>query len=629
MLEALRKAAGTWVAKGLLVILVISFAIWGISGQLHNGFGGTDVISVGSTAVTVADYRLAYDRQVNVMSQRLGQRLTREQAQSLGIDQQVLGQLVAGAVLDEQARKLGLGVSKDRLAALTAEDAAFHGSDGKFDRRAFEYVLRQVGMSPDDYFLNRQQVAVRQQIVEAVSDGIVAPDAFLRAVSLYRGEDRTAEYLVLSRTLVEPIAPPDGAALSTWFDEHKADYAAPEYRKIAYVKLEPADISDPSAVSDEEIAEDYEKNKARFTTAETRTIEQLVFPSAEAAQAARSSLNGGATFEEVVTAAGKTMADVKLGTFAKGAVADPAVAEAAFALAPNAVSDVVTGAFGPVLVRVTEVAPENVKPLAEVRDSIRNDLALAEASRILLDVHDSYEDARAGGSTMREAADRLKLKVVTVEAIDRTGRRPDGTVINDLPQSNDLIQGAFDTDVDVENPAIPTSASGFLFYEVEDITAARDRTLDEVREKVVADWTAQEAQARLAAKATELGKRLKDGTTLDQLASELSLEKQTKRGLRRGADDADFGQAGVAAVFGVAENGTGVAAAPDSTSQILFKVTEVFEPAGAGPEAVAANERTAFSQGLADDLLDEMVAQLQGEFTVSINQGNVARALSF
>ena len=628
MLETLRRAAGTWVAKGLLLILVVSFAVWGISGQMQGGLGGS-VITVGGTSVSLADYRLAYDRQVSIMSQQFGQRLTREQARALGIDQQVLSQLVAGALLDEQARKLGLGVSKDRLASLTAEDPAFQGPDGKFDRRAFEYVLNQVGMRPDDYFLNRQQVAVRQQIVEAVADGVKAPDVFLRAMSLYRGEDRTADYLQLPKSLVEPVAVPDDATLGKWFEEHKATYAAPEYRKIAYVKLEPSDIADPASITDEQVAEDYEKNKARFTTPETRTIEQIVFPTPEAAQSARASLDGGATFEKIVAAAGKTMEDARLGTFTRKDVADPAVAEAAFALPVGAVSNVVNGAFGPLLVRVTEVKPEEVKPLAAVKEQIRNELALAEASRILLDVHDAYEDARAGGSTMREAADNLKLKVVTIDAIDRSGLGPDGNVINGLPQSNELIRGAFESDVGVENPGLALGSSGYVFYEVEAITPARDRTLDEVRDRVVADWTAEETASRLTAKAAELEKRVKDGTTLDQTASELSLEKQTKRGLKRGSDDADFGQAGVAAVFGVAQNGSGLVATPDGSGQILFKVTEVFEPAGAGPEAVAENERRALSSGLADDLLDELVARLQTDFGATINQSAIAQAMSY
>jgi len=294
------------------------------------------------------------------------------------------------------------------------------------------------------------------------------------------------------------------------------------------------------------------------------------------------------------------------------------------------VSDVVQGAFGPVLLRVTDVKAETVKPLSEVQEEIRNELAQVEAGRVLLDVHDSYEDARAGGEGMREAADRLKLKVVTIDAIDRAGLRPDGTPVTGLPQSAELIRAAFESDVGIENPALPIGSSGYLFYEIEGITPARDRTLDEVRDRVVADWTVQEADTRLLAKATDLEKRLKDGTaTLDQLATELSIDKQVKRGLKRRADDADFGAAGISSVFAVAENASGLVASPENGSQLLFKVTEVFEPAGAGPDSLPEEQRDAYAQGLADDLLDEMVGRLQTEFGVEINQGAASRALSF
>jgi peptidyl-prolyl cis-trans isomerase D len=180
MLDSLRKAAGTWVAKLLLVLLVLSFAVWGISGQFLGG-AGNNVLTVGGTNVSINEYRLSYDRQLSVLSQQFGTRLTREQATALGIDNQVLAQLVAGAVLDEQASEMNLGLSRDRLAALTVQDPAFQGPDGRFNRQQFEYVLRQVGMRPEDYLTNRQQVAIRQQIVEAVSDGMKTPDAYLNA----------------------------------------------------------------------------------------------------------------------------------------------------------------------------------------------------------------------------------------------------------------------------------------------------------------------------------------------------------------------------------------------------------------------------------------------------------------
>lgn len=629
MLTSLRNAANTWVSKALLLILVLSFAVWGISADISGVIGGHEsVVKVGGTSVSVNDYRLAYDRQVNVMSQQFGQRLTQEQVNAFGLGNQVLAQLVSGALLDEQARKMGLGISKDRLAALTREDPAFQGVGGQFDRQTFEYILRQIGMQPDEYLSNRSQVAKRQQIVEAVSDGLKVPDVFLKAVALYQGEDRTVDYIVLPKSLVEPVEAPSDTALSTYFEENKQAYAAPEYRKFSYVRLEPEDIMDTSSVTDEQVEEDYAKNKERYTTPETRRVEQLVFKSVDAAKAAHDSLNTGATFDRIANAEGKSEADMLLGTLSKDKIADQAVADAAFALEANQVSQVVNGTFGPVLLRVTEINPEVVKPLSEVSEEIRRDLAIGEASRVLLDAHDAYEDSRAGGESMQEAADKQKLKVVTVEAIDRAGQGPDGAIAKDLPESANLIKAVFDAEAGVENESLTTAGGGYLFYEVNGVTPARERTLDEVREKVLADWTAAETSTKLSAKATELEERLKAGTDMDAIASEMSLEKQTKRGLKRAADDADFGRQGAARMFGVGEGGIGAVTSPTGDGQILFKVVEVFEPAGADASSVNEDTRRSFASGLTDDLLDQLVAQLQAQYSVEVDQIAISQALT-
>ncbi len=628
MLDSLRNAAKSWIAKLLLVMLVLSFAVWGISGQIFGGLG-SNVLTAGNTRVSILEYRLAYDRQLSLLSQQFGVPVTREQAQQFGVDNRVLSQLAAGAVLDEQAREMRLGLSRDRLAAMTAEDPAFQGADGRFDRNQFDFVLRQIGMRPEDYLKNREQAAVRQQIIEAVSDGMTSPDAFLRAVSLYQGEDRTVDYIVLSRSLVEPIEEPAQDILEAYFEENKANYAAPEYRRISYVKLEPADITDPAAIQPEEVQRYYEENAARFTSPEQRKIEQLVFADAATAQTAVDKIRGGATFEEIVAEQGKTMGDVVLGTFSKDDVADPAIAEAAFALTEGDVSDVVDGAFGSLLVRVPEIQPAKVQPLSEVEQQIRDDIALGEATRILDDVYVGYEDARAGGETMAEAAARNRLKVVTVEAVDRSGRTPEGTILTDLPESNDLLQEAFDSEVGVENSPLNTGSSGYLFYEVDDVTQARDRTLDEVRDQVVTDWRENEVATRLAARAEEVEKQVADGKALTEVAEELELEVQVRRGLKRDANDAELGDAGVAAVFSVARGETGLAPAQDGDAQVVFRVTDVLVPADAGPGALPADMRDRFASAISDDLLDQLVARLQTEYPVTIDRGAVQQALSF
>ncbi len=606
-----------------------SFAVWGIGGRIEGDSASNSVLKAGDTSVSLNEYRLAYDRQLSTLSQQLGQRLTREQAAALGVDQRVLSQLVGGAVLDEQARRLGLGISLTRIADLTREDAAFQGPDGQFNRQQFDYVLRQVGMSPEEYMQNQQQAAVRRQIVDATTEGMKTPDAFLKAVALYRGEDRTIEYITMPQSLVEPIEDPSDSTLQAWFDKNKKKYAAPEYRKIAYVRLEPQDIADPSSISDAQVKQDYEAHLKNYTTPEKRTIEQIVFKDEAAANAGLASIKGGATFDDVAKSQGKTEADTKLGTFAKSELPEQKIADAAFSLKVGEVSPVVQGAFGPVLLRVTAITPEAVKPLSDVSDQIRKDLALGDANRDLLDVHDSWEDARAGGATMREAADKLKLKVVTIDAIDREGRAPDGTVVKDLPESEQLIKDAFESDKGIENDPITTKDDGFIYYEVQDIKQAHDRTLDEVRAKVVADWKAEEATSRLGAKATEMEKKAKAGTSLDDIATELKLEKETKRGVKRDTNDADLGQNGVAAVFGVGQGGIGLFSGPDDKSQVLFKTTEVFEPAGAGPDSVDEQTRKMFASGMANDLLDQLVNKLQAEYGVTVDRSAIQRAMAF
>lgn len=628
MLTLLRNAAGTWVAKLLLMLLVLSFAVWGISGQITGGFG-SNVVSVGQTRVSINDYRLAYDRQVSQFSQQFGRPITREQAQSFGIDQMVLAQMVAGAVLDEQAREMRLGLSRDRLAALTAEDPAFHGANGSFDRNQFEWVLRQVGMSPNDYLINRGQVAVRQQIVEAVSDGMSAPDTLLRAVALYSGEDRTVDYLVLPRSLVEPVAAPGDTDLTSWFEANKAKYAAPEYRRVSYIKLEPDDIADPATISDDEVKTYYERNLSRYTTAERRAIEQLVFANEDAANAALEKIHGGATFEEVVASEGKAMSDVALGTFEKERVADPAIAEAAFNLAQGDISDVVPGTFGPILLRVTQIEPESVRSFEDVSQTIRKELALDEANRVLNDVHDAYEDSRAGGESMKEAAERQQLKVVTIEAVDRNGRTPDGTLLTTLPQSSELLREVFDAEAEMENPAINIGSIGFLFYEVDAVTPARDRTLDEVRDEVATDWAANEAATKLAEKAAEIETALSGGKLFEEIATELGLEVQTRRGLKRDGTDADLGDAGIASVFGLTRGQTGITPGATGDSQIVLRVTEVIQPVDTSPEATPQQMRDSFASGIADDLLDQLVTRLQGQYDIKVDRGAMQQALSF
>lgn len=627
MLDTLRSGAQSWIAKLLLSLLVLSFAAWGIADVFRQAAAGNTVLSAGNTQVSQVEYRLAYQRQLQQASQQMGQRLTAEQAKALGIDAQVSQQLSAGIVLDEQARVMKLGLSKSRLAALTAEDPAFKDGGGAFSRTQFDAVLRNVGMRPEDYLKSRERIAVRQQIVEAVTDGLTIPEVYLSAMVLHDGESRTVDFLTLPTSIIPAITAIDEPALQKFFEDRKDSYRAPEYRKISYVRLLPEDIADEKSIADKDVKADYDKNIIRYTTVETRAVEQLVFPDDAAAKAAKTQLATGTTFEDIVKGQKKLMTDVSLGVIKKADLPDPKIAEVAFGLALNAVSDVVPGAFGPILLRVTAITPQTVQSFDEVKGEIRKAIATNEAVNVVLDVHDAYEDARAGGDSMAAAAAKVKLKLVTVESIDQTAQTAEGKTATDLPEQQNLLVAAFQADVGAENAPLNAGANGFVWYEVGKNTPARDRPLAEVRERAINDWKVATIDERLAAKAEEIRKAVAGGKSLDEVAIELSLSKQTKRGIKRGAEDVDLGTDGVAAAFGGGLNYVATAMNAAGDQQTVLKVIEVFAPSDTSPTAVPENQKKVASNGMADDLLEELVARLATIYPVTMNSAALDAAM--
>lgn len=620
MLDSLRNASRTMAAKLLLLLLVVSFGVWGVSASLVTS-NSHAVVTVGDQTVGPEEFRLAYQRQISDLSRQFGTRLTTEQAKAFGIDRQVFSQLAAGAALDELASKMNLGLSEDRLANLIAEDPAFRATNGQFDRNLFSERLRNSGFREDDYIKERSKVAVRSQIVEAVSDGFQAPQVLVDALKQYRHEQRSVDYVILSNAVIPPFKAPGDDVLAPWFETNKSKYRAPEFRKFTYVKLEPSDIADTTAITDAQIAEYYDSHKDSFRTAGRRTVEQLTFPNKEMAEAAGEQIRlGNTTYDQVVKDQGKTASDVMLGEFTRDTLPDASLADAIFAVQKDGgVTPVVEGAFGPVILRVTGITPETVKTLDESKEEIRKDLATAAAAEEITSVHDRYEDLRAGGSSLADAARELNLKPVTIAAADASGLDEKGDAIQGLP-SPQLITDVFKTEPGNEALPINLGREGYIWFDVDEIIPARDRTLAEVRDDVVADWTAEQQRTALAAKADELKARVQKGETLEAIAGELGLAVEQKSGLRRNADDAIFGQQTITAVFSGAEGTVGAAADADGSSRILFKVTGVDANAPADALANDDQQLTAIASAAGDDMLDQMVNRLQNDYGVTINQ---------
>lgn len=626
MLQILRSSVGGWVAKTFIGLLVLSFAVWGVSGAFVNG-AADYVIQVGDTKVGLLDYRLTYDQRLNALSRQLGTRLSREQARAFQIEQTVISQLTSGAILDESARKMGLGLSEDELAKLIGNDPAFRDAAGTFSRSQLDFALQRIGMREEDYLRNRSAVSIRSQIVEGTSNGVEVPETFLKALSMFQNQKRQFDYVLINKDAIGDTPVATDSDISAYYADNKNDYIAPEYRKLNVLKLEASDIADEDSLDNQAVKDEYEATKASFVDPEQRKIQQLVLTDSTKAKAIVERLKGGELFETILSEEGKSESDVELGVFKKSDLPDVAIADAAFALELNKPSDVVTGIFGPVILRVTEIIEEKTTPFDEVKDNIRKELSLKKASDELFDIHDRIEDERAAGDSLADAAKTLGLKMQYVEMIDRTGRLPDGSVYTDLPASANVLDEAFKIDVGVEADPISLSASGFVWFEVAKVISERQKPLEEVRDAVSTAWVTKTTSDKIKALADSINEKVAAGEKLAAVATALlpeSVKVEESAELLRTDESDDLSRDAVQAGFGIV-TGKSVATASSADQYVVLVVKNIIESGASNVDVDIINQ---INSSISDDILTQMVSRLQQDEPVSINTQAIETALS-
>ena len=621
MLRGIHKASSTWLGKGIMAavlgVLVISFAIWGI-GDIFRGFGLNSAIKIGSTEISLDQFRQFYTERLQQIGRQIGRAISPDQARTLGIDRQVLSQLVAETTLDQEVKALHLGISNTEIASRIASDPNFRGVNGAFDRQRFEEIIRDAGYTEQRFVEEQRRVILRRQLALSIGGVQRVPQTAMQAINRYQNEKRGIAYLTFDTAQAGDIPAPTPEVLQKYFDERKILFRAPEYRKITLLAMSAADLAKPDQVSDADAKKYFEERKASFGTPERRELRQIVFPNEQDAQAARDKIAKGATFEDIVKERGLKDSDVDVGMVTKADVIDPAVANAAFALKTGEVSAPIKGRFGTVLVQVGKIEPGSQKTFDDVKGQIKQELAEGRARTEIGNLRDKFEDERAAGSTLAEAAKKLGLKSRTIDAVDRSGRGPDGKPVPDLPTKPDVVAAAFASDVGVDNDPLQLPNGGYLWYDVTGITPARDRTLDEVKDKVEARWRDDEIAKRLQAKADDMIGKLKAGTTLDQLATESGLKVVTASDLQRGKPGGFAPAKLVEAAFKVPKSVPGSAEGDQETTRYVFEVTNVTDPP---LDPIATKQlTTALQNSYSDDLVGAYVTRLESDFGVTMNQ---------
>jgi peptidyl-prolyl cis-trans isomerase D len=574
MLESMRNAAQGIVGKAIMTVvmglIIVSFVIWGV-GDMLRGFTSSTVASVGSQKISAQDYHFAYERLLQQYQRRLRQPFTNEQARAIGLDREVLQSLVSEAAIDEEARKLGLNVSEEALRAMIVSNPSFRDKSGAFDSQKFASALRDNDMNERMFVSDLRKTALRQFIVAALTTGIAAPKVEAKAEADFQGQARSIDYFILPASAAGEIAQPSEETLKSYFNDRKSQYRAPEYRTMDVVSLEPEALANPDEVSDADAQAAYDNvagKDPRYGSPEKRDLQQILFPNDADAEAAEARIKAGASFEDIVKERNLKPEETEIGENTKDAIIDKGEADAVFALPQGGVSGVLKSQFGPVIVRVKSITPSSVKPYAEVAEQIKRQVSASRAGDKIQALHDKIEDARVSGKPLAEAAKDGGLTAQTIPAVDAQGVDPNGAPVS-LPDKTDLLRAAFASDVGLDEAPLQTKDNGFVWFSISKIEPSHDRSFDDAKAEVEAQWRADEIAKALAAKADDLVKQLRAGGNVADIAKNVGAEAKTAADIHR--DDKSLPEAVVAAIFREPADGEGSAASPDGRA--VFKIT--------------------------------------------------------
>lgn len=633
MLRGIRTASSGWLGKTIMAlvmgVLIFSFAIWGVA-DVFKGFGQSTVAKVGGSEISIEQFRQLYNDRLQLIGRQIGRPLSSAQARAFGLDQQVLQQWMSDSAIDEVARRMNLGQADAEVVRLIQSDPTFAGVTGKFDSQRFAQTIRQYGYTEQRYIAEQRKLALRRQIQTTIGGGIEPPKSLLDALQRYRDELRSIDYVQLGAAQAGDIGEPSPEALASYFDERKTSFRAPEFRKVGLVVLTPQDQAKWTDVSDDDARKVFELTKEKYETPEKRKVLQMVFPNVDEANAARTKLTGGMSFEDLAKERGLAASDFDLGTVTKSGILDPAVADAAFALPDNEVSQPVQGRFGTVLTKTTKIEPGIAASFEKVSQAIKSELALERARATVRDLHNKMEDERGGGASVIEAAKKVGVPFTTIEAVDRSGRAPDGGPVSGLPASMDIVTPAFTAEVGSDNDPLQINRgpgdSGYVWYDVLGVTPSRERTLDEVKDRVAARWRDDEIEKRLQAKTNEMVEQLKKGGKLADLAQAAGLKVDTAASFKRGATVPGMSAAGVEAVFIASRGDAGQAEGAQAGQRVVYVVTDIVEPKIdlASPETKALRENV--QRTVSDEQLTQFVGKLEQEFGIQVNATALAQA---
>ncbi|MBE0421931.1 SurA N-terminal domain-containing protein [Pseudoalteromonas nigrifaciens] len=543
MLEKIREGSQGPIAKVILGAVILSFALAGIGSYL----GQTTeqpVAEVNGIKISQTEFNRAFQNERGRLEQQFGEYFTQIAADPnymAQIRQGVIDRLVQQELQTQLAAELGLRVSDESVRQTILELPYFKIGES-FNNDRYLQVIRQMNFQPDSFREYLRKDMTRSQLVSAVAGSDFALKNELESAIALQQQTRSIDYLVVNKEAMQDSVVVSEQEIADYYELNSGQFLSPERLSVNYIELKAQDIT-VASVTEDDVKAYYEQSKAQYVEPEKRRVSHILIDNSEDDDAAKAKaesllaqLNQGADFAELAESSSDDIVSAEMGgdlEWIERDVMEPAFEDAAFALQNKGdYSDVVASEFGYHIIKLTDLQTQQVKPFDEVKADLRAELEQAEKvdafyekqtemGALAFEVADSLEDAAiAGGVEVKSTA------LVNRNALPAPLNNPAVTTAIFSP---DVLEDRLNSEV------IEVGDEHVVVVRINEYQPAATKDLAAVSEQIKATLIAQKASELAKEKATSLLAQVQSGKSLNDVASEQSIEVRQEAALTRQA----------------------------------------------------------------------------------------------
>jgi peptidyl-prolyl cis-trans isomerase D len=532
MLEKIREGSQGIIAKTILGLVILTFALAGVGSYLSTP-AETNVAEVNGEKISREDFEQAFQNERARMQQQFGEMyaaLAADSAYMSNFRSEVLEKLIDERLQKQLAANMGLRVSDEQVRKTIRGMSEFQ-IDGQFNNDRYIALLRQAGYQPDQFReLIREQLSRNQLLVGLVGSEFATGKEMQMLLKLQQ-QQRDISYVRFNAADYADKVELTEQMLQDYYTMNLSQFETEQKVAVEYIEISAATLASAERASDAEIEAYYQANKARYTTEARRQVAHIMLESEEdnndiKAQAEQmlQELSAGADFAEMAKKKSADTFSAENGgilDWLKVGDMDADFERAAFALADvGAISPVVKSSYGYHIIKLVALEPAKVQPLSEVSADIADRLKQERATAAFYELQQRLAEVSFEvPDTLEDAAGATGQKVVTTPLFSRTEATAplsEPLVMNKLFDADFIQQG-------LNSELIELGKERAIVVRVTDYQPARTQTLEQVKAEVEAGVKAEQS-ALLARQHAEtvLANAMESG--LAQQAEQLSVK---------------------------------------------------------------------------------------------------------